>query len=407
MLGIIISPMRVGSDLRSVPRHFSYLERSMQVERGVDKRQGGDYYKVRGFGIHNAAHSSSIMDTRYAPSSRGIINSTLPIELVSKIWHFMTIVDLLRYAWTSKANYNDVHNAIRKTVHGLLASFCASPQRFLDVLEREHAVISGSVALYVMYAISFNGVSRWENGWYPSDIDVYVPFFESENEDDQPPFVAYMIGVEGYRMSFSQGRERAPAEYSMFPEVKEVIYLEKGSTYMDVIVSASCFCMAPMFKFHSTPVMNCISGNGIFSAYPNMTCNGQGIFNPMVFNMDAMAPHMPPSNVRDALHKYEARGFEIRRNPACWPNDRHKCMTDVECPHTRRNVDDGGCLYTTFRKIGENDGINSKTAMVSEDVFDGRGIVMWHFGGDACDSLVKRLTGYVHCCRQSQVRGIM
>jgi len=130
-------------------------------------------------------------DIRYRPSCKGVLNTVFPIELVGKIWYFMTIVDLLRYALTSKGNYNDVHNAIRDSVHRILARFCISPVRFLQVLQAEQAVVSGSVSLYAMHAITFDANSTIEGGWVPEDIDIYIPL--PENKEGPPPFVNYMI----------------------------------------------------------------------------------------------------------------------------------------------------------------------------------------------------------------------
>jgi hypothetical protein len=49
---------------------------------------------------------------------------------------------------------------------------------------------------------------------------------------------------------------------------------------MDVVVTNSLFTAGPIFHFHSTQLYNFITGNRLFSAYPEMMCNLQGLFNP-------------------------------------------------------------------------------------------------------------------------------
>jgi hypothetical protein len=270
----------------------------------------------------------------------------------------------------------------------------------MKALNSEHAIVSGSVALYTMLSVTFNGDDSNENGWYPNDIDVYVPL--PDDLKQPPPLVTYMMDNEGYHT-------RTPVislnmNYPAYPSIQDVIYLKKGNKTMDIIVSANRFSISPIFHFHSTPVMNCITGNGIFSAYPKMTCQKRRILNPLVLHMDITSPPMPYFSVRAALKKYEDRGFQIRRNPSCWSRVFHLCTRSINCPHTTRQMEDWGCLYLTLRSFGKNTGISSKSALVTEDIFDGQGTITWHFGGDACDSLKKQVMGYVRIQQECQVR---
>jgi len=301
----------------------------------------------------------------YAESNHGIINSVFPIELVGKVWDYLTLTDLLRYSKTSKCNYNDVHNAIRDSVHQVLGQFCLDPARFLAELRKEHAIVSGSVALYAMLGVTFGGGNDNEQDWKLNDIDVYVPILDICKAG--APFVTYMAYMEGYH--HVGRRVRAEEGYILFPEVKDIISLQKGTIRMDVILSGSRSSLKPILRYHSTPVMNGISGNGMFSAYPEMTCAYHGNFNPMVFVLDRSSPKLPPVNVRRAFHKYTARSFDIRRNPSCWSDSDvvHVCTKSSHCPLTTRNVEDWGCLYITFRELEENDGVGLKKGSISED----------------------------------------
>ena len=273
----------------------------------------------------------------------------------------------------------------------MLGGFCLDSVRFLAELRKEHAIVSGSVALYAMLGITFGGGNDNEHNWKPNDIDVYVPFPEAF--EAEVPFVTYMVYVEGYHPI---GRKvKAEEGYMLFSEVKDVISLQKGTTRMDVILSGSRSSLKPIMRYHSTPVMNGISGNGIFSAYPEMTCAYRGNFNPMVFALDRGSPKLPPANIRKAFHKYTARGFDIRRNPSCWSDVNHVCTKSSHCPLTVRNVEDWGCLYTTFRELGENDGVGMKIGSISKDVSVDDGLVVWLLGGRRCDGRHFGLPGYV------------
>jgi hypothetical protein len=322
------------------------------------------------------------------------LNFTVPANVINKIWKQLLLTDLLRYAATSTANYDIVHNSIRDTVHRVLSLFCGNPTRFLDVLREAHAIVSGSVALYTLLNVTFGGSHDKHQLWLPSDMDVYIPAPIIDNP--LPPFIAYMLNDEGYHIERRVDEHEGRGRYSLFPEVKHIFHLRKGSIRMDVIVSYTSFSLRPIFRFHSTPVMNCITGNGIFSAYPHMTLSHRGIVNPLAFTLNDATPCMPDKYVLEALRKYYERGFDIRRNPVCWPNNEHKCTRSTDCPSKLRSVQDSGCLYITLRSIGQNTGIGAQTKVLSRDVNSGEDAqVVWSLGGRSCDGHHSATTGFV------------
>lgn len=328
----------------------------------------------------------------YKPSLTGIISTALPVELVSKIWSFMSITQLLLYASTSSVNYDDVHNGIRDSVHRVLGHFCTDTMRFLAMLYEQRACVSGSVVVHVMHGVNFKGGAGVENKWFPKDIDVYVP--RPRRDDIPPEMVTYMVEVEGYREVDSPALSNS-SNYSLNPEIKNMIVLRKGQLRMDVVMSASPISLMPVLRFHSTFVMNCITGHGIWSAYPGKTCAGRGICNPMVFCLDNITPRQPPASVRAAYHKYAERGFDIRKGPGSWSDDLHICTKHGCCPHTFRSVEDWSCLYVSLRTIGEDSGIGSRKSTVSDEVSIEDAQVVWLLGGRACDGRRPGLKGYV------------
>lgn len=177
---------------------------------------------------------------------------------------------------------------------------------------------------------------------------------------------------------------------------------------MDVVVANLPFSVAPIFCFHSTPLYNFITGNGMFSAYPKITCEHQGLFNPCWFTLNQFAPALPPTNVRHALFKYVTHGFDIRQNPASWPDDNHTCTVDKNCPHTTCNVEDSRCIFVTFWVVGENNCLNMKTHLVSRDICNGEGYcTFWHLGGRSCDGQKPRAQGFITCWPEYKRRRII
>lgn len=182
-------------------------------------------------------------------------------------------------------------------------------------------------------------------------------------------------------------------------EVFEIYHLYKGHRKIDVIVSRTHSSIRPLFRFHSSQVMNCISGRGVFSAYPKLTFDGKGLTNPMSTRASPLMPNLPPESVRIAHKKYNSRGFDIRLNPSCWQGDNHICGRDPSCPHAVRNVTDSGCLFVQIRAKGTDtvEKIQPHSASLISDVGDTPCNIAWYLGGEACRGTRPRTAGYVDC----------
>lgn len=297
---------------------------------------------------------------------------------------------------TSKINYHDVHTAIRDTVHHILGMYFENPVGFLSELGNQHGVISGSLVLYIMLSINFSAGFRKAATWKPRDLDIYVP------ENEAPPLLTYLTNVEHYSLLPPEIRQPHTDEPYPGVQIRHIIHLQKKGRYVDVIVSNSFFAAAPVFNFHSTPLFNFITGNGLFSAYPEMTCNYRGLFNPRRFTLGNHAPALPPAHVKHALLKYVRRGFDIRRNPSSWEEGTpHVCEADINCPHTCRNIEDRGCLYVTFCDSKENMRVGMRTGSVTVDACRGTRLrLLWQLGGQPCrkgKDGKKGLEGFITC----------
>jgi len=313
--------------------------------------------------------------------SQGDISLFLPLEMVAKVWSELTMADLIVYGGTSKANYAIVQASIRSSLEHLLLPFVRSGgvNQFLSVLSTERAVISGSMALFFMLSCSLTGVQSGQ-GWGPADMDVYEP----NDEDRRSNIVGYLIVEEGYKEVGSKVSALGEG-YNLHSRIKKVTRLRRGRHIVDVIITVSPDAIAAIMGFHSTPVMNWISGDGVFSAYPQLLSKKRGLVNSMGLTLPNFSPKLPPANVRMCLKKYFNRGFDIRRNPSCWPGDKHVCCSSVNCPHTVRSMLDHGTMYYRFKKSDELAGIHMTGGIDYKGPYCSQYILYWSIGGPSCD----------------------
>ncbi|KIJ13583.1 hypothetical protein PAXINDRAFT_80812, partial [Paxillus involutus ATCC 200175] len=73
----------------------------------------------------------------------------LPIELVKWVISQMSIADMVSYTGTPRANYIIMHEAISSCFRQVVAMFSLEVNTFLEIIFAHHAVISGSLALYL------------------------------------------------------------------------------------------------------------------------------------------------------------------------------------------------------------------------------------------------------------------
>lgn len=323
-------------------------------------------------------------------SSEGQLTILLPPEMVGEVWSWLTLVDLMRYAYTSTANYRIIQSAINHSLHGLIDRFVSygGLDRFMAMLRDERAVISGSTALFFMFCCSYTGVNSSRLNWAPADMDIFEP-----NTGGQPSrVVKYFVESERFtEMSCTRYR----AEDIYYPQAKKVTRLERDRLRIDIITTYSSSSIAGVFGFHSTPVMNWISGDGFFSAYPVLTSSYRGLVNSMTFTLTNFVPALPPPGVQRCLQKYYERGFDIRRNPTCWPKETHICSKDVHCPQTTRNVTDHGSMFVRFKKSDEGEGVRPSEENDDPIPYKSPYILFWNLGGPSCDGRHRVCSAFV------------
>jgi hypothetical protein len=318
----------------------------------------------------------------------GRSNISLPPEIVAYVWSFLTWKDLVKFGRTSRANYRLVRGALRNTVHRLVAPFTlkGGVDRFMGMLRSERAVISGSMALFPLMFCNFSGTNSNGSYWSPRDMDIYEP----KRGKDGSGVLKYLLEIEGYEEH--NVRERSLREqYDALRGIRQVKKVGRDGICVDIVTSSSSSAISPIFHFHSTPVINWISPEGLFSAYPNLTCARRGLLNPMALDRTRFVPALPGTDVRHSLDKYNIRGFDIRRNPSCWPDDTHPCTFSAQCPIASRNVVDGGCMFVPFTEdfVG---GLGETSKVLP---YDSPYICFWYLGGPSCDGRRRVSDSYV------------
>jgi hypothetical protein len=312
----------------------------------------------------------------------GRSNIGLPPELVAYIWSFLTLKDLVKFGQTSHANYRLVRGALRNTVHRLVAPFTSKGgvDRFMNMLRSERAVISGSMALFPLIFCNFSGTVSIGSFWVPHDMDIYEP----KTTKGGSGVLKYLLEVEGYEEQNLEERS-LQEQYDAWRGIRQMKNVVRDGFRVDIVTSSSSSAVSPIFYFHSTPVINWISPEGLFSAYPKLTCARRGLLNPMALDRTRFIPALPGASVRHSLDKYNIRGFDIRRNPSCWTDDSHPCTFAAKCPITTRNVVDGGCLFVPFTENFER----------KVFPYDSPYICFWYLGGPSCDGRRRVTDPYV------------
>jgi hypothetical protein len=212
-------------------------------------------------------------------------------------------------------------------------------------------------------------------------MDIYEPY----TNNTRSPLIDYMIQIEGFKLCGEKIRGR-DEQYIAPCGIHRVHCLHKQNLSVDVITSTSQSAIMPILHFHSTVVMNWISQDGIFSVYPKLTCSHRGLINPLSFTHNQFVPALPAAGARSALKKYFERGFDIRRNPNCWPGDSHTCSISPSCPIMARNIVDRGTMFISFidNSNGDSDIFIDKPGILP---YDHPFILFWYLGGPACTGL--------------------
>lgn len=216
-----------------------------------------------------------------------VFSSQLPVELWTCIFGYLHISHIIDFSATCKYNSLLVRCYILSRCHQLAACFFHDPDKLYRLLYTCQAVISGSCALYLLQPL-------FTASWTPNNLDIYV-------SSDNLQFLLSALSIEGYQDT-----------HAFMPQVRSykrshvltTITLVRAQQTIDVVVTATYSTICPIFLCHSTLLMNFITHDALYCAYPCLTLHRLSLIHPFVA-YDTILNHASI----DTLLKYDQRGF--------------------------------------------------------------------------------------------------
>ncbi|KAH7917744.1 hypothetical protein BV22DRAFT_984209, partial [Leucogyrophana mollusca] len=160
------------------------------------------------------------------------------------------------------------------------------------MMRTHRCAISGSLALY-FFDLTLE--------WAPADMDLYMP------QQRRQRVVRYLT-AEGYTPV--QRADIHHSEYNVNCGIADVVTMCNSACTINVVVAAGRTCIAPIFCFHTTAVMNFLSADVFFCAYPTLTTSKKALCNPIAYS-----DGWPTTALALCYTKYANRGYSVRMNP--------------------------------------------------------------------------------------------
>ena len=211
--------------------------------------------------------------------------STLPVTV--EILRHCNLHEQMRIAATHSINRATVKKYIDHRLELLGSRFFDDGNTLLEILRMCDAVISGDIALQIF-------LPETRAAWYPADLHVYVP-------TGYHNYMHRLLRGQGYDMFEEHLHKNCPQSHST---VGRTAMYNKDKRIIKLTVSTTAAPFSPIFELENTAVMNLISYDRFYCAYPTLTFRGLAMINngPLytgAFSMRTM----------QALLKYRARGF--------------------------------------------------------------------------------------------------
>ncbi|EIW80030.1 hypothetical protein CONPUDRAFT_155405 [Coniophora puteana RWD-64-598 SS2] len=260
----------------------------------------------------------------------------LDYDCAFSVFSHLNAVDLDNVRRTCKFLRHTGHEYLRHRVLAAISPYVGNARRFLLRMENVDGVISGSVALNLLFP-------QTATQFTSKDLDVYVPASAEYALDAFLRNAGYKEVGMNMGTSYDIPSGAIGTVHSYINTIKKRL--------VDVVVAKGEDARVPVLYFHSTPVMNYVTATALFSAYPHMTLARQGLFNPHTRRRNGL----PTCRTYDAIIKYWRRGFDITLNDGGWLKMGrrrwpHLCLTDFECPQFPRQITDNGCLVIEWEE---------------------------------------------------------
>lgn len=236
-----------------------------------------------------------------------------------------SIPDLRLLAATNSVYHDIVFNHIPTRANDLFHAFDMDPVLMRDTLRLTHSVVSGSSALAVVMPWSFR----------PNDLDIYVP----------STYSAQLLNLLHQRFDYVQ--IPLTHDYSTSDDIAAVYNMKKRNNLIQVIATTWENPLRTIYHFHSTAVMNFISAQGIYCAYPRLTTQYCGLMN----RHQIARTGQTAAAVYAIIKKYRDCGFALRADLHSWPDYRgHVCAVYGSCPLTDRRLNDRFAMFHEFEE---------------------------------------------------------
>jgi hypothetical protein len=160
-------------------------------------------------------------------------------------------------------------------------------------LYETQGLVSGSCALLALMPWDFT----------PNDIDIYVPRSKAR------------FALAKLQADFGYLLESGPKSGSSISLIHSCYTLRRGGAIVNLLVCHGEDAVRPIFGFHSTVVMNFISHDTLFCAYPSLTFERRSLLN----TRQLLTGFTPIDKTEACILKYEARGYDFSLNLGVWP----------------------------------------------------------------------------------------
>ncbi|KAF8451063.1 hypothetical protein L210DRAFT_3386289 [Boletus edulis BED1] len=174
------------------------------------------------------------------------------LDVCEIIFKMLPLQSLIRLSVIAHREHESVFNYLQHQIIRFLSRFFNNTIMFLQLLRHMGAVVSGSAALQILFAL--------ENmAWSANDLDLYVL------SQRRQPLVDF-FETSGFTPSLL---------HCSHPycdgSICTIQSFYCGGHKVDLIKSKIDSALSPIFEFHSTMLMNYILADSIFSAYPSLT----------------------------------------------------------------------------------------------------------------------------------------
>ncbi|KAJ3529353.1 hypothetical protein NMY22_g9034 [Coprinellus aureogranulatus] len=194
------------------------------------------------------------------------------------------------------------HAELRRRVRALLETWSLDVDSTLKVMDRTQSVMSGSAVVLLCQP----------GDWEPGDLDFYCPKGALAEVVKHFEGLGYTIETTGSGKS-EDGVTQEPRVDGYCKDLLQTVVRmwHGGRRKINVIESSVPSAVAPLFLFHSTVVMNAVTGSGIVCFHPQLTLNMKGVANHPSGRQQWLKNELKETALLD---KYRVRGFDVQED---------------------------------------------------------------------------------------------